>query len=74
MRARCVISRSSYNKVRNDDLENLRLQARPALECLLEERDHHMAERRADERAVDRHLGHAAGEVVTRLVAVFGDP
>jgi hypothetical protein len=33
-----------------------------------------MAQRRADERAVDGHLGHAAGEVVARLVAVFGDP
>ena len=33
-----------------------------------------MAQRRADERAVDGHLGHATGEVVARLIAVFGDP
>lgn len=74
MGARCVISRSPYNEVRNNDLEDLRLQARPALERLLQERDHHMAERRADERAVDSHLRHTAGEVVTGLVAVFGNP
>lgn len=33
-----------------------------------------MAQRRANERTVDGHLGHATGEVVARLVAVFGDP
>jgi hypothetical protein len=33
-----------------------------------------MTERRADECAVNGHLRHATGEVVTRLVAVFCDP
>jgi hypothetical protein len=64
----------SYDEVRNDDLENLRLQARPASESLLQERDHNMTERCADERAVHGHLRHAASEVVSRLVAVFCDP
>jgi len=66
--------RCPYDKVGNDDLENLRLQAGPASERLLEEGNHNMAERCADERAVDGHLGHTASEVVSRLVAVLCDP
>ena len=66
--------RDSYDKVGNDDLENLRLQAGPAFERLLEEGDHNMTERCADERAVDSHLGHTASEVVSRLVPVFCNP
>lgn len=66
--------RYSYDKVGNDDLEDLRLQAGPASERLLEEGDHNMTEGCADERAVDGHLGHTASEVVARLVAVLCDP
>ena len=64
----------SYNKVGNDDLEDLRLQASPASERLLQKGDHNMTKRCADERAVDGHLGHTASEVVSRLVTVFCDP
>lgn len=64
----------SYDKVRNDDLEDLRLQARPASERLLKEGDHNMAKRCADECAVDGHFRHATCEVVAGLVAVFRDP
>ena len=66
--------RYPYDKVGNDDLENLRLQAGPASERLLQQGDHNMTERCADERAVDGHLGHTASEVVSRLVAVLCDP
>jgi len=65
---------ASYKEVGNNDLKELRLQTCPASESLLQEGDHNMAQRRANERAIDGHLGHTAGEVVTRLVAVFGDP
>ena len=66
--------RCPYDKVGNDDLENLRLQAGPASERLLEEGDHNMAERCADERAVHGHFGHTASEIVSRLVAVLRNP
>ena len=66
--------RDSYDQIGDDDLENLRLQAGPASERLLEEGDHNMTERCADERAVHGHLGHTASEVVPRLVAILCDP
>jgi len=65
---------ASYEEVGNDNLKQLRLQTCPASERLLQEGDHNMAQRRADQRTVDSHLRHATGEVMARLVAVFGDP
>lgn len=64
----------AYQKIGDDDLHDLGLQARPASEGLLEEGNHHMAQRRANECAVDRHLGHTACEVVAALVTVFRNP
>lgn len=64
----------TYQEVGDKDLQNLSLQARPAGEQSLEERDHNMAQGSADEGAVDGHFGHATGEVVARFVAVLCDP
>ena len=65
---------TAYDEVGDDDLHDLGLQAWPAGEHLLEDRDHEVAQWGADEGAVDGHLWHAAGKVMTVLVAVFGDP
>ena len=64
----------TYDQVRYDDLHDLGLQARPASEYPLEERDHDVAERCTDKCAVDCHFGHAAREVVAVLVAVLCNP
>ena len=67
-------SRVTYDQVRDNDLHDLCLQARPSRKHLLKDGDHQVSQWSADEGAVYRHLRHAAGEVVTMLVAVFGNP
>lgn len=64
----------AYDQVGDEDLQNLGPQARPAGEQLLEDRDHDVAQRCADEGTVDGHLGHATGEVVAVLAAILCDP
>jgi len=64
----------TYDEVAGEDLEQLSLEAGAAGEDALEDADQHVAERRADQRAVDGHLGHARREVVPVLVAVLRDP
>lgn len=68
------MQRATYDEIRHSDLSELRFQARPACEPPLQERDHDVAQRRADEGAVQRHLRHAAGEVMTMFATVFGYP
>lgn len=74
----CVGLRSSrfatHDQIAEDNLQDLSLQAGPSLEQLLEDVDEEMAKRSADERAVNRHLGHTGREVSAVLAPVVGDP
>lgn len=69
------ISRSgeTHNQVADDDLEDLGLGARAPGERLLEKGDEDVAEGRGDHGSVERHLGHARGEVAAVLGAVLGN-
>ena len=64
----------THDEVGDDDLHDLRPQACPSCKELLKDRDHQVAQWSADESSIDCHLWHAAGEVMTMLVAVLGDP
>lgn len=68
------MSQWTHNQVAEEDLQDLGLEALAALEDLLQQADEDVAEGRADEGAVDGHLGHARGEVVARLAPVVGNP
>lgn len=61
----------TYNEVTGEDLQELGLETRAAGEDALQDADEHVAQRRADQGAVERHLGDARGEVVPVLVAVL---
>ena len=65
---------ATHDQVADEDLEDLGLQALATLEDLLQDADEEVAQGRADEGAVDGHLGHARGEVVAALAAVVGNP
>ena len=64
----------AHNQVADKNLQDLGLDTRASLEELLKHADEDMAKRRADEGAVDGHLGHTRGEVVAALAPVMGDP
>ena len=64
----------TYDQVANKNLQNLRLQALPSTEYLLENADQDVTKRSANEGAVDGHLGHPRGEIVSALAPVMGDP
>ena len=65
---------SAYEKVANEDLQDLGLQTRAAGKDLLQDADEEMAQRRGDEHAVQRHLGHTMAEIVAVLANIVGDP
>jgi hypothetical protein len=65
---------STYQEIANKDLHNLRLQALAALEDLLEEANEDVAEGRADDGAIEGHLGNTRGEVMAALAPVVRDP
>lgn len=64
----------AYDEVRDNDLHDLGLQARPPCEEFLKDRNHQMSQWGADEGAIDCHLRHTAGEIVAALVAILGNP
>ena len=64
----------TYDQVAGKDLQNLGLEALAPLENLLQSANQDVAKGRADEGAVDGHLGDARGEVVARLAPVVGNP
>ena len=64
----------AHNQIANENLENLGLEARPAAEDFLQQSDEDVAERSADEGAVNGHLGDAGSEVIARLAPVVGNP
>ena len=65
---------SAYDKVANEDLQDLGLQTRAAGKDLLQDADEEMAQRGGDEHAVQGHLGHAMAEIVAVLADIVGDP
>ena len=65
---------ATYNQVADENLQDLGPQARPAREESLQDADQEVAERRADEGAVEGHLGDARVDVVAMLAAVARDP
>ena len=65
---------SAYEKVANEDLQDLGLQTRAAGKDLLQDADEEMAQRGGDEHAVQGHLGHAMAEIVAVLADIVGDP
>jgi hypothetical protein len=73
-RSHRVSGSCTYEEVADENLHNLRLEALASLEDLLEEADEDMAKGRANDGAVQGHLGHARGEVVAALTPVVGDP
>lgn len=64
----------AYNQVADEDLQNLSLETLASSEDFLQQTDENVAERGADEGAVQGHLGHTRGEVVAVLAAIMGDP
>lgn len=64
----------TYDDVADKNLQDLGLQTRPPSEDLLQNADKQMADWRADERAVQAHLGYSRVEVVATLAAVMRDP
>lgn len=64
----------SYDQVANKDLQDLRPQACPSREHLLQDTDQEMSQRRADERSVDCHFGHARAEVMSVLANIMRNP
>lgn len=63
-----------YDQVANENLEDLGLEAGATGEDLLKNADQNVAQRRADEHAVERHLGDARAKVVAMLADIVGDP
>jgi hypothetical protein len=55
----------TYNKIAEENLQDLRLQALASLEDLLQGANQDVTQGRADQSTVYSHLGHARGEVVT---------
>jgi hypothetical protein len=64
----------TYNKIAEENLQDLRLQALASLEDLLQGANQDVTQGRADQSTVYSHLGHARGEVVTRLAPVMRNP
>jgi hypothetical protein len=64
----------AYDKVAEEDLEDLGLQALASLEHALQDTDEEVAEGRGNDCAVEGHLGNARGEVGARLAPVVGNP
>lgn len=64
----------TYDKVANENLHDLGLQARAVAESLLQQEDQEVAHGSANKSAIRRHLGDPGCEVVAMLVPVFGEP
>jgi hypothetical protein len=64
----------AHQKIANENLKNLRLQALAPLEDLLQQADEDVAQGCANKGTVQRHLGDARGEVVAALAPVVRDP
>lgn len=65
---------ATYDQVADEDLKDLSLEAGATTEDLLQDANEDVAQRRADERAVEGHLGHSRREVVAMLAPVVGNP
>ena len=65
---------STYYQIANENLHNLRLQTSSPSKQLLQYTDQEVSQRRANERAVDSHLGHSRADVVAMLADIFRDP
>jgi hypothetical protein len=66
--------KNTYKQVAGDNLQDLGLQAGSASKDLLQYGDQDMAERGADETAIDGHFRDTGGKVVAMLVLVVCDP
>ena len=64
----------TYDQIADENLHNLRRQARPPGEHPLQYADQEVAQRRADEGAVHCHLGHAGVDVMAGRTDIFRDP
>ena len=64
----------TYNQIADENLQNLGTQAGAAREEPLQDPDQEVAQWRADERAVESHLGDPRVDVVAMLAAVARDP
>ena len=71
---RAKLLQETYNQVTDEDLHDLRLQALASLEDLLQEADEDVAKRCANDGAIQGHLGHARGEVMSALAPVVCNP
>lgn len=69
-----MIAATTYNQIANENLQDLGLETCAAGENLLQDPDENVAEGRADEHSVQRHLGDARAEVVAVLADIVGDP
>lgn len=65
---------NTYNQIADKDLKNLSLKTCAAGKDLLENADKKVAEGRADEHAIQRHLRDARAEIVAVLADIVGDP
>ena len=64
----------THDKIAEKDLQYLCLQAGPAGEEPLKDTDQDVSQWRANECAVDCHLGHSRADIVTMFAAIMGDP
>lgn len=65
---------STYDQIADENLYNLRLQTSPPGKQPLQYTDQEVSQGRANERAVDSHLGHSRADVVAMLTDIFRDP
>ena len=66
-------ARRTYDQIAEDDLQDLGLQTGAARKQLLEDLDHEMTKRCADESTICSHLGDPRVDIVAMLALVPGD-
>ena len=65
---------STYDQIADQDLQNLRLQARPILENPLQETNKYVPKRRTDKSAIYGHLWYPRADIVPMLAAIVCYP
>lgn len=74
MICRVLRKEGTYDQIADENLQHFGLETGSTGKDLLQNANEEMAQRRADEHPVQRHLGHARAEVVAVLADVVGDP
>src|SRR5689334_12151100 len=65
---------TTYYKIRDENLQDLRSQARSVAEQPLQDANQGVAQWRTDQGSICHHFGHTAAEVVTMFAAIMCKP